>query len=189
MNHNETQERIQLFSQVNNVAVAFQNANKKNKKMTAIDFRDPDILSFFKNMQQENVSYILVGGFAMAFHGHIRATHDLNIWLKDSPQNIDKFKRVLKAHGVKGLDEMRSFEMVPGFTQFQVGDSGFVVEPFKSLKTLSEYDFDAAYLRAQDGSFGDIHFKVIHAADLLREKEAVNRPKDQGDIEFLRSLK
>lgn len=184
----EIRDRITLFSKVNNVAIAFQNSNKKNASMAAIDFRDPDILLFFENLEKHKVSYILIGGFAMAFHGHIRATHDLDIWLKDSPENIEKFIRVLKIAGVQGLDELRSFEMIPGFTQFQMGDSGFVVEPLKSLKTLKEYDFDAAYERAESGSFGDVHFKVIHAKDLLKEKEATNRPKDQGDIEYLRSL-
>ena len=177
-----------MFSQVNNVAIAFQNSNIKNKKMAAIDFRDPEILSFFRNLEKHNVKFILVGGFAMAFHGHVRATHDLDIWLKDSPDNIKRFINVLKIQGVKGLNELRSFEMIPGFTQFQIGDSGFVVEPLKSLKTLKEYDFDAAYERSEQGQFNNVLFRVIHAKDLLREKEATNRPKDQGDIEHLRSL-
>ncbi|NOS92791.1 MAG: hypothetical protein HOP30_12775, partial [Cyclobacteriaceae bacterium] len=60
--------------------------------------------------------------------------------------------------------------------------------PMKSLKTLSEFDFDQAYLRAKTGNFEGLTFKVIHAQDLLREKEATNRPKDQGDIEHLRNL-
>jgi hypothetical protein len=188
ISQNEIKKRIELFSQVNNVAVAFQNSNKKNKKMSAIDFRDPEILSFFKSLQEHHIRFILVGGFAMAFHGHVRATHDLAIWLKNSPENIEKFINVLEIHGVKGLKELRSFELISGFTQFQIGDSGFVVEPFKNLKTLSEYDFDAAYERAEKGAFGNVQFKVIHARDLLKEKEATNRPKDQGDIEHLRSL-
>jgi hypothetical protein len=188
VNQNEIQKRIELFSQVNNVAIAFQNSNKKNKKMSAIDFRDPEILSFFKSLKDHNVQYILVGGFAMAFYGHVRATHDLDIWLKNSPENVEKFINVLEQNGVKGLRELRSVEIISGFTQFQIGNSGFVVEPFKSLKTLSEYDFDAAYERAEGGVFGEVTFKVIHANDLLKEKEATNRPKDQGDIEHLKSL-
>jgi hypothetical protein len=183
-----TKKRVLEFSRVNRVAVAFQNSNHKNKPMAAIDFRDPEIMDFFRVLQKLEVTYIIVGGFAIAFHGYVRATSDLDIWLRDDPENIERFKEALKKSGVKGLDEIRSFELIPGFTQFQIGDSGFVVEPFKSLKTLKEYDFDAAYLRADSGQFEDITFKVIHAKDLLREKESTNRPKDQGDIEHLRSL-
>jgi hypothetical protein len=183
-----TKKRVLELSRVNRVAVAFQNANLKNKPMAAIDFRDPEIMDFFRVLQKLEVKYMLVGGFAIAFHGYVRATSDLDIWLRDDPTNIERFKEALKRSGVKGLDQIRSFDLVPGFTQFQIGDSGFVVEPLKSLKTLKEFDFDAAYSRAAGGQFEDISFKVIHAKDLLKEKEATNRPKDQGDIEHLRSL-
>ena len=43
--------------------------------------------------------------------------------------------------------------------------------------------------RAKAGEFRGIHFKVIHALDLLKEKEATNRLKDQADIEHLRKFK
>lgn len=99
---NEIQERLTLFSKVNSVAVAFQNANKKNSTMAAIDFRDPEILSFFKSMETEKVEYLLIGGFAMAFHGYVRATHDLDIWLKDSSENIARFITVLKKAWCEG---------------------------------------------------------------------------------------
>ena len=177
------------FSRVNQLAVSFQNANSNNKKATAIDFRDPEIFAFFQNLEERQVKYILVGAFAVAFHGYVRATSDLDLWLKSDDDNIERFKKVLIKSGVKGIDPLRSFEMIPRFTQFQIGDSGFVVEPMKSLKTLSEFDFDHAYLRAKTGNFEGLTFKVIHAKDLLREKEATNRPKDQGDIEHLRNLK
>jgi hypothetical protein len=183
-----TERRVLEFSRLNRVAVAFQNSNLKNKPMAAIDFRDTEVMDFFRTLQKLEVTYILVGGFAIAFHGYVRATSDLDIWLRDDPENIERFKKALKLSGVKGLDQLRSFELIPGFTQFQIGDSGFVVEPLKSLKTLKEFDFDAAYSRAANGQFEDIRFKVIHAKDLLKEKEATNRPKDQGDIEHLRSL-
>lgn len=49
-------------------------------------------------------------------------------------------------------------------------------------------DFDDCFSRAVNGSFQDIHFKVIHAKDLLKEKQGTNRPKDQGDIEFLKGI-
>ena len=83
---------------------------------------------------------------------------------------------------------MRSDEWAVGFTEFFVGDPGFKVEPLKSLKILREWDFDICYSRAVDGVFGDIQFKVIHAKDLLKEKQGINRPKDQGDIEFLKGI-
>src|SRR6266699_3734649 len=88
-------ERIELFSKVNEIAVLFNNANPTNKNMSAIDFRDDDILKFFRDLETRNVKYLLVGGFAMAFHGYVRATHDLDLWIKDDPENMERLKKVL----------------------------------------------------------------------------------------------
>ena len=184
----EHETRILRFSDVNQAATLFYNANPHMEKITPIDFRNRDVLNFFRSLQKHEVKYLLVGGFAIAFHGYIRATHDLDLWIKDAPENIQRFKKALVERGVKGIESMRSDEWAVGFTEFLVGDPGFKVEPLKSLKILRERDFDNCFERAVDGTFGDIHFKVIHAKDLLKEKEGTNRPKDQGDIEFLKSI-
>lgn len=181
-------ERIELFSKVNELAVSFNNANTTMQKMTAIDFRDDDIYTFFENLQTENVQYILVGGFAMAFHGYVRATHDLDLWIKDEPSNLEKLKRVFDKSGVRGIDQIKELQLIAGFTEFKVGDSGFVVDLITNLKVFGSFDFDQCYNRAKPAEFKGIKFKVIHGLDLLKEKEATNRPKNLGDIEHLRKL-
>jgi hypothetical protein len=183
------EERIALFSKVNEAAVLFNNSNPANKNMAPIDFRDDDILKFFRDLENEEVEYLLVGGFAMAFHGYVRATHDLDLWIKDGMENLERLKRVLFKNGVKGIEETRELQLVAGFTQFNVGNSGFVVDPMTNLKAFSAFDFDKCYERAKSGEFKDIHFKVVHMNDLLKEKEALNRPKDQADIIHLKELK
>jgi hypothetical protein len=145
------------------------------------------VFNFLRSLERLEVEYLLVGGFAMAFHGYVRATHDLDLWVKDDEKNITLFREALSQNGVEGLDQIRSFEMIPGFTRYQVGTSGFVVEPFKNLKVLSSFDFDDCYLRAEKDEYNGLHFKVIHAKDMLKEKDGAN-PKDQGDIEHLWSL-
>jgi hypothetical protein len=184
----EQKKRLDLFSKVNRLAASFHNANVKLDKMVPIDLGNEEVIGFLKSLADHDVKYILVGGFAVAFHGYVRATHDLDLWIKDEPGNIENLKRVLTIHGVAGLDSVRSFELIPGFTEFAIGDSGFIVEPIKNLKAFSAFDFDACYDRADTGSLLDITFKVIHPKDLLREKKATNRPKDQGDIEYLKNL-
>ncbi|SKC39190.1 hypothetical protein SAMN05660236_0101 [Ohtaekwangia koreensis] len=184
----EQKKRLDLFSKVNRLAASFHNSNVKLDKMVPIDLGNEEVIGFLKSLADHDVKYILVGGFAVAFHGYVRATHDLDLWIKDEPGNIENLKRVLTIHGVAGLDAVRSFELIPGFTEFAIGDSGFIVEPIKNLKAFSAFDFDACYDRADTGSLLDITFKVIHPKDLLREKQATNRPKDQGDIEYLRNF-
>lgn len=184
----EYENRIELFSKVNEVAVSFNNANPKNKTMSAIDFRDQDILKFFRDLEMKNVKYLLVGGFAMAFHGYVRATHDLDLWIKDDQENIERLKEVLSENGVVGINQTRELKLVAGFTQFHIGTSGFVLDLMTSLKAFTSFDFDQCYDRAKAGEFNGVHFKVIHASDLLKEKETINRPKDQGDIIHLKEM-
>ncbi len=180
--------RINLFSKVNRTAVAFHNANPSLTEMAAIDLNDDEVLGFLKSMQDEEVTYLLVGGFAIAFHGYVRATHDLDLWIKDEQSNIGKFKSVLKKHGVEGLEQVRALDFIPGFTQFNIGNSGFVIDPMKKLKSFDEFDFDKCYQRSQQGEYKGVKFNVISHRDLLKEKLSSNRPKDQGDIEYLKNL-
>ena len=131
------QEGIELLSKVNELAVNFNNANPKNPNMSAIDFRDSEVLQFFRSLEQNEVKYLLVGGFAMAFHGYVRATHDLDLWIKDDPENINKLKIVLSENGVVGIEKTKSLQFIAGFTEFKVGNSGFVVDPMTNLKAFS----------------------------------------------------
>ncbi|MBT1698931.1 hypothetical protein KK083_18705 [Fulvivirgaceae bacterium PWU4] len=185
---NEYYRRLTLFSKVNRVAVSFHNANPSLEAMTAIDLENDEIISFLRDLHSADVKYLLVGGFAVAFHGLVRATHDLDLWIKSEEENLRKLKEILIRHGVQGLTNARSFELIPGFTQFPLGDSGFLIDPMKSLKAFGLYDFDQCYERAAQGEYKGVSFKVISRGDLLKEKEANNRAKDQGDIEYLRSI-
>jgi len=184
---NEYYQRIQNFSRVNRLAAMFYNANPEHKSMSAIDLNNDEVISFLKALSESDIQFMLVGGFAVAFHGHIRATMDLDLWIKDEEQNLERFKKVLIDFGVAGLDKVRSFDLVPGFTQFTIGKSGFLVDPMKSLKAFSALDFDACYQRAVAAKYGEVKFKVISREDLLKEKKTVNRPKDKLDFDSLNS--
>lgn len=124
----------------------------------------------------------------MAFHGYVRATQDLDLWIRQDDENISKLMDVLKSNGVTGIEKIRTLDLIPGFTQFKLGSEGFVVDPMKHLKVFSQFDFDACYEISNQGEFKGIIFRVINPQDLLKEKESTNPPKDQGDIEFLRSV-
>lgn len=88
--------------------------------MAAIDLTDDDVFMFLKTLERLQVKYLLVGGFAMAFHGYVRATHDLDLWLKDDAGNIELFKKALTENGVVGLDKIGALDFVPGFTEFKI---------------------------------------------------------------------
>jgi hypothetical protein len=94
-------------------------------------------------------------------------------------------KKFLITFEVPGLDKVRSFDLVPEFTQFAIGKSEFLADPMKSLKAFSTFDFDMCYERSVKGEYDGVKFKVISRKDLLEEKETTNRPKDRLDIDSL----
>ena len=59
----------------------------------------PDFKEFLRLLNSNNVEYLLVGGYAVGYHGYHRLTADLDIWIAMHPQNGDKLVKVLKEFG------------------------------------------------------------------------------------------
>ncbi len=55
-----------------------------------------DFKEFVELLNEHKVKYLVVGGYAVAFHGHPRYTKDLDIWVKPGQKNAEKVLRVLK---------------------------------------------------------------------------------------------
>ncbi len=61
-----------------------------------MDIFDADILNFWRCLYQNDVRYIMVGGFAINLHGYSRATKDIYIWIDDTLENRKKLRQALK---------------------------------------------------------------------------------------------
>ena len=61
-----------------------------------MDIFDEEILKFWKCLQNNNVQYIMVVGYATNLHGYQRFTEDLNIWLKDTLENRQLLRKAFK---------------------------------------------------------------------------------------------
>ena len=64
---------------------------------------DPDFEDFIKLLNQFEVDYMIVGGYAMAFHGRPRYTGDLDIWIDISETNAKKMLLVINTFGFSSL--------------------------------------------------------------------------------------
>src|SRR5580658_10278396 len=58
-----------------------------------------DFKEFLKSLNSNSVEYLLIGGYAVGLHGHIRATNDLDIWVKVSQENAVRIERTLREFG------------------------------------------------------------------------------------------
>jgi hypothetical protein len=144
--------------------------------MTSRDFRD-----LFAELNAAGVDYLVVGAHALAVHGHIRATKDLDVWVRPSPENALKVLKALMSFGAPTEQLSQEDFSTPGIT-FQIG-----VDPLRIdiLTTVDGLTFDEAWPNRQSAVFGDQGAHVISKADLIRNKRATGRTQDRADIEAL----
>lgn len=141
------------------------------------DFRD--ILLCLK---KERAEFIIVGAYALSAHGFPRSTGDIDIWVRNSAENARKVLRALSAFGAPISDlteqDLSSPDMV-----LQVG-----VEPCRIdiLTSIDGVEFDEAWQNKMSVFVDDLEVEILSKPDLLRNKLAAGRDKDQGDIGWLK---
>jgi hypothetical protein len=142
------------------------------------DFRD--ILSIFND---ERVEYLLIGGYAVAAHGNPRATKDIDIWVRCSPDNADRILRALVRFGAPTTDLTADDFQSPG-TTVQIG------VPRHRIDLVTEIDgvqFDEAVPNRISVEIAGLPVAVIGRSDLIRNKKTTGRPQDLADVDSLGS--
>lgn len=178
---------IDSLLEINEIAWSFYNSNPSNKKK--INMAPKEINALLQNLKTSEVRYILIGGFAMAFHGLPRATGDIDLWIDNTPTNMERLKEALINTGfTEAVAMQKTTQLVPGFAVFNLLESDFKIDLMHSIKAFKEKDFDACFLRAKIANYNGIDVAVMDAKDLLNEKIKTNRIKDLVDIDFLKNL-
>lgn len=153
-----------------------------------MDISSQDVQLLLENLNRFGVKYLLVGGMAGVVHGHIRTTHDMDLWIKNETQNTEALVKALLATEVAGADLLATMPMFFGRTSVRFGNAGFELDLGHSLKAFSEADFDDCYAHALQADFDGIPFSVINIRDLITEKAKTARPKDLADLEELQRI-
>jgi hypothetical protein len=153
-----------------------------------MDVLDDELLQFWKSLNENNVKYIMVGGFATRFHGFNRNTDDLDLWLEDSKQNRINLRKAFKGLGYGDFSSLETIEFVPGWTNFYVG-GGIELDIMTSMKGLENLSFDECLQMASVADLEGIKVPFLHINHLIDNKKIVNRPKDQIDVIELEKIK
>ena len=181
-------ENIEALSRLNKLAGKLYRSNPLNKKKLFMDISSDDVQQLLESLNRFQVKYLLVGGMAGVVHGHIRTTQDMDLWVKNDPENTKALVSALAKNEVPGSDLLLGMPLIFGRTSARFGLSGFELDLGHSLKAFAEADFDACYKRALVADFDGIPFSVIHLRDLITEKAATARPKDLADLEELQRI-
>ena len=144
--------------------------------MLSKDFRE-----FIESLNEYSVRYLVVGGYAVAFHGHPRYTKDLDVWIELSQENAENMLKALDAFGFSSLD-LKSGDFLEGDQIIQLG---YPPNRIDILTTLKELTFDDCYKAKVDVEMKGLHIDFIDIESLKRNKRAVGRPQDLADLNNL----
>jgi hypothetical protein len=140
------------------------------------DFRD--LLAEFN---AHSVEFLVVGAHALAAHGHVRATEDLDVWVRPDPQNAKRVLNALKAFGAPLHDLTEKDLATPGVV-FQIGVAPLRID---ILTAIDGVDFADAWAGRLITTFADQPTAVLSREHLIKNKRAAARTQDLADVEKL----
>lgn len=153
-----------------------------------MDLLDEGLLDFWRALNKHKVAYIMVGGFAANMNGYMRTTRVAEIWLNDTLENRRNFRKAYAELGYSDFESFETMEFAPGWTQFYIA-GGLVLGIMTSMKGLEGRSFDQCYEQSRKADLDGIIVPFLHINDLLANKKAVARPKDQLDVLKLEKIK
>ncbi|MBP6431597.1 MAG: hypothetical protein KA319_07520 [Ferruginibacter sp.] len=153
-----------------------------------MDLFDEDILSLWRCLANNNVRYIMIGGFATNLHGYSRATNDIDLWIEDNLDNRKSLRKALKEQGSGDYEPIERMQFIPGWTDFQL-NMGFKLDVMTTVKGLEAIGFDECFNYAVVADIEGVLVRFLHYNHLITCKKAAGRPKDLLDIEELERIK
>ena len=142
---------------------------------------NPDFRDMLSALSAEGVEFLVVGAYAVAAHGAPRATGDLDVWVRPTPENARRVLRALGAFGAP-LGGLSAADLVLPDLVYQVGVPPRRIDLLTGIDGVS---FEAAFPRRIEVVEGALRVPVLGRADLLVNKRAAGRAKDLADIDRL----
>jgi hypothetical protein len=140
-----------------------------------------DFKEFVALLNSHDVEYLLVGGYALAAHGHPRYTGDIDFWVNSRPDNATRLMQALTAFGFGALGLSEADFAQPE----QVIQLGYPPARIDLLTSIDGVDFDRCYPRRLMVEIAGVALPVIHLEDFRANKRATGRTKDLADLESL----
>lgn len=140
------------------------------------DFRD-----LLAALNEAEVDYFVVGGYAVIFYSRPRFTKGLDIWVKPDPANARRLMQAFAIFGMPLFNIEESDFAVPG-TQYVMGVPPVAVDMLTSLGSL---DFEACLANRVIGDSEGLRINYLGKVDLVAAKKMAGRPQDMVDLHNL----
>ena len=144
-----------------------------------------DFREFIQLLNEHKLEYLIVGGYALAFHGYPRFTQDIDFWIWTNKENATKIISVLKDFGFISLN-LREEDFLDGENVIQLG------YPPNRIDILSQIDgveFKEAFINKEVFKDEEIEINFIGIDHLIQNKKASGRLQDLADLEILQKIK
>jgi hypothetical protein len=141
----------------------------------------PDFRELLALFNAHRVEYLIVGGYALAFHGAPRFTGDLDIFVKPDAVNAHRTLTALEAFGFASVGLTPSDFERPD----QVIQLGVPPVRIDLITSITGVSWDEAWAGRVAGRYGDMPVSFIGREQFITNKRATGRPKDVADLEVL----
>ncbi len=146
---------------------------------------DKDFKEFIELLNVHKVEYLVIGGYAVNYHGYPRYTKDIDFWIWLTKENIDRLLQAINAFGFGSLGLQADDLMNPN-NVIQLG-----YEPYRIdlLTDVTGVDFGECYLRKATVIVDQIQVNFLGLEDLIEAKWKAGRLQDLADAQQLEKIK
>ncbi len=143
----------------------------------------PDFKEFLRLLNENEVEYLLIGGYAVGYYGYVRATADMDVWIASNAENASRAVAALKEFGFS-VPELSEELFLKDDTIARMGVPPFRIEV---LTSISGVGFEECYTERVVDVIDGIELPIIGLRHLRMNKKASGRLKDLTDLEHLPS--
>jgi predicted nucleotidyltransferase len=141
-----------------------------------------DFKEFIELLNKNRVKYLIVGGYAVGFHGYPRYTKDLDVWILISSDNADKLMNALNQFGFSSVGLKADDFIKPGeFIQL-----GYPPNRIDIVTSCDGVEFENCYKTKQEIEIDSIKINFIDFENLIKNKKASGRLQDLADLDNLK---
>jgi hypothetical protein len=135
----------------------------------------PDFKEFLRLLKENDVRYLLIGGYAVGYHGYPRATEDMDIWVAIHPDNAQKLVSAMRAFGLQDPNlKPELFLQTPKIIRL-----GFPPMRLEITTYISGVEFDECYRARIVDELDGVEVNVIDFENLMKNKKASGRSKEK----------
>lgn len=140
-----------------------------------------DLREFIESLNAADVRYVVVGGYAVAFHGHPRFTGDLDFFVEPSLENGSRITEAISRFGFAGTG-LKAADFEEPDSVIQLGRPPYRIDLLTSIDDVS---FEQAWQERIEASLDGMPAYILSKSLLLKNKRAADRAQDRADVERL----